>query len=425
MEPDKPIKRFHYGWIILAISFVMVGCALGFCSGTTGLYLRAITADMGIPRSIYAIANSCRFVTTAIINLFFGKLILKFGPRKLAAMGFCCLAASTLVNSLSNHVLVFYLGGVLVGLGLAWTTTTLVGYVVERWFTSSKGTIMGIILASNGVIGALATQILTPIIYGTSDGWRTSYRIVSIMMLCIGLVVVLFLRNDPRDVGAAPLGSGQVTKKKRGRDWVGISSEEAFRKPYFYICAVCVFLTGMLLQSVTGVASAHMLDRGISTETMAMAVSAHAIALTVAKMYTGFSFDKFGLRVTMLVCNLCAIVGILMLAFVSGGTMAFITEILTSFALPLETIMLPLITTELFGRKSYAFLMGLIVSFNTLGYAVGTPLMNLFYDLTGTYTNVMVFMCGVMVIVAVVMQFVISAAHRERERVEQEEKNRV
>ena len=420
MEPDKPIKRFHYGWIILVISFIMVGCALGFCSGTNGLYLRAITADMGIPRSIYAIANSCRFVTTAVINLFFGKLILKYGPRKLAAMGFCCLAASTLVNSLSNHVVVFYLGGVLVGLGLAWTTTTLVGYVVERWFTSSKGTIMGIILASNGVVGALATQILTPVIYGASDGWRTSYRIVSIMMLCVGVLVVLFLRGDPKDVGAEPLGSGQVVKKKRGRDWTGISAEEAFHRPYFYICAVCVFLTGMLLQSVTGVASAHMLDRGISTEVMAAAVSAHSIALTVAKMYTGFSFDKFGLRVTMLVCNLCAVVGIVMLALVSNGPMAFVTEILTSFALPLETIMLPLIATELFGRKSYAFLMGLIVSFNTLGYAVGTPLMNLCYDLTGTYSGVMLVMCGVMVVVAVVMQFVITAAHRERERVEQE-----
>ena len=49
--------------------------------------------------------------------------------------------------------------------------------------------------------------------------------------------------------------------------------------------------------------------------------------------------------------------------------------------------------------------------------------MNLFYDLTGTYSNVMIAMCGVMVVVAVVMQFVISAAHRERERVEQEEAN--
>ena len=165
----------------------------------------------------------------------------------------------------------------------------------------------------------------------------------------------------------------------------------------------------------------------ISDETsrrrVAAAVSAHAIALTVAKMYTGFSFDKFGLRVTMLVCNLCAVVGITMLALVSNSTNAFIAEILTSFALPLETIMLPLITTELFGRKSYATLMGLTVSFNTLGYAVGTPLMNLFYDLTGTYSKVMIAMCGVMVVVAVIMQFVISAAHRERERVEQEEAN--
>ena len=398
----------------------MVGCALGFCSGTNGLYLSAITRDMGIPRSLYSIANSCRFITTAIINLFFGKLILKFGPRKLAAMGFCCLAASTFLNSLSRHVAVFYLGGVLVGLGLAWTTTTLVGYVVERWFTSQKGTIMGVILASNGVIGAVATQVLTPIIYGASDGWRTSYRTVSILMLSIGILVVLFLRNEPKDAGLEPLGSGQAAKKKRGRDWAGISAEEAFRRPYFYICAVCVFLTGMLLQSVTGVASAHMLDRGISTETMAMAVSAHSIALTAAKMYTGFSFDKFGLRVTMLVCNLCAIAGILMLAFVSSGPMAFVTELLTAFALPLETIMLPLIATELFGRKSYAFLMGLVVSFNTLGYAVGTPLMNLCYDLTGTYAGVMVVMCGVMIVVAIVMQFVITAAHKERARVEAE-----
>jgi hypothetical protein len=131
---------------------------------------------------------------------------------------------------------------------------------------------MGIILASNGVVGALATQILTPIIYGTSDGWRTSYRTVSIMMLCIGVLVVLFLRNEPKDVGAEALGSGSFTKKKRGRDWSGISSQEAFRKPYFYICMTCVFLTGMLLQSATGVASAHMMDRGISAEAMAQEV---------------------------------------------------------------------------------------------------------------------------------------------------------
>lgn len=415
MNNTKP--RIHYAWVILVISFLMVGCSLGFCSGTNGLYLAAITGDLGVPRSLYAIANSCRYVTTAIVNLFFGRLILKFGPRKLAAMGFGCLAASTLVNSLSQSLWTFYLGGVLVGLGLAWTTTTLVGYVVERWFTSKKGTMMGIILASNGVIGALATQILTPIIYGASDGWRTSYRIVALLMVAIGVPVVLFLRNDPADLNLTPLGAGQTAKKaQRGSDWVGISTQEAFRSPYFYICLVCVFLTGMLLQSVTGVASAHMLDRGISPAVMAAAVSVHSIALTLSKLYTGFSFDRFGLRVTMLGCSLCAIVGIAMLALVSSGPMAFAAEILTSFALPLETIMLPLIARDLFGQRDYPTLMGLLVSCNTLGYAVGTPLMNLFFDLTGTYTNIMLTLCAVMAAVTVVMQFVITAAHKDTDR---------
>ena len=402
----------HYAWVILVICFLMVGCALGFCSGTNGLYLAAITKDLELPRSLYSIANSFRYGTTALVNLFFGKLILKHGPRKLAAMGFCCLAASTLVNSLAQNLWTFYLGGVLVGLGLAWTTTTLVGFVVERWFTGKKGTVMGIILAANGVTGALATQILTPIIYDTADGWRSAYRLVAVLMIAIGALVVLLLRNDPQSMGLEPLGSGHTAKPGRGRDWEGISAQEAFRKPFFYVCLVCVFLTGMLLQSVTSVASAHMLDRGISTSVMAAAVSAHAIALTVAKLTTGFSFDRFGLRVTMLFCSICSILGISMLALVNSGPLAFAAEIMTSFGLPLETIMLPLIARDLFGRRDYATLMGLLVSCNTLGYAVGTPLMNLCFDLTGTYTPTMLILCGVMAVVTVIMQFVITAAHK-------------
>ncbi len=412
----KPLtRRFHYGWIVLAISFLMVGCSLGFCSSPGSLYLRAITEDMQIPRSVYSVTNSFRYITVAIVNLFFGKLIAKLGARKLAAMGFVCLAASAALNSAAQNVAVFYLGGVLLGLGLAWTGTSLVGFVVEQWFTSKKGTYMGVILAANGVMGALSVQLLTPVIFTASDGWRNAYRIVSILMLCVGTLVVLLLRNKPADIGLEPMGTGIIAaKRSRGSEWTGITQQQALHKPYFYICILCVFLTGMLLTAVNGVASVHMLDRGIPTGTMSLALSIHSVALTAAKMYTGFSFDKFGLRVTMLVCNLCALIGILLLAFVSNGPMAIAAEILTSFALPLETIMLPLITAELFGRKDYAQLMGLLIAFNQLGYAVGMPLTNLVYDLTGTYTKVMVIMCAIMVAVAIAMQLVITQAHKER-----------
>ena len=75
-------------------------------------------------------------------------------------LGFGCLVGSCVVNSLSSHVVGFYVGEILMGIGLAWTTTTMVGYVVGKWFTSKKGTIMGFVLAANGIGGATATDIL-------------------------------------------------------------------------------------------------------------------------------------------------------------------------------------------------------------------------------------------------------------------------
>ena len=419
MEPAKQPKRFHYAWVIFAICFLSVFTSLGFCSSPKSLFLAAITEDLGIPRSLFSIGNSCRFITTAIINLFFGRLVAQFGPRKLIAAGFTCLTLSNLIGAVSNGIFGFYVSNVFLGLGLAWSTTSLVGIVVEKWFTSSKGTVMGFILAANGLGGAISSQIFSRIIYDKVDGWRTAYFVAAAIMVAVGLIIVLLMRNKPEDINTHALGDGTVSKKKqRGREWIGIDAHDAFRKPYFYVCAVCVFLTGMILQSAAGISSAHRKDQGISPDVIANAMSIGSLVLMVSKMSTGACFDRFGLRVTMLFCNVCAITAITMLAFVDNGITATIYKIIVAFGLPLETIMLPLIAKECFGQKSYAFLMGLMVSFNTLGYSVGSPLMNLIFDMTGTYSGGLIFMAGFLVVVAVVMQFVITAAHKERKRVE-------
>ena len=164
MEPLKKKKQFHYAWVIFAISFFSVFTALGFCSSPKSLYLAAVTEDLNIPRSLFSLGNSVRFITTAVINLFFGKLVAKFGPRKLIAAGFICLALFNLISSVANNVALFSVSHIFFGLGLAWTTTSLVGIVVEKWFTSKKGTIMGFILAANGLGGAISSQIIGDII---------------------------------------------------------------------------------------------------------------------------------------------------------------------------------------------------------------------------------------------------------------------
>lgn len=171
------ISPQRYRWVIVAASFLMVFVCLGFCSSSKSLYLAAITEALGIKRSLFSINDSCRYIATAVVNLFFGALCARFGRKRLIAAGFACLIASMLLYAYAPNIYLFYLGGVLLGLGLAWTTTTMVGSIVHRWCPAHAGKIMSLILAANGVGAAVATQIVTPIIYAPGDafGYRSAF----------------------------------------------------------------------------------------------------------------------------------------------------------------------------------------------------------------------------------------------------------
>ena len=125
-------KKLEYKWVILAACFLMVLVCLGFCSSNKGMYLSAITNALGIKRSLFSINDTCRFVATAIANLFFGSLIARFGVRKMAAFGFAALIGSSLIYALADSIYIFYIGGLLLGLGFTFTTTTMASSIIRQ-----------------------------------------------------------------------------------------------------------------------------------------------------------------------------------------------------------------------------------------------------------------------------------------------------
>lgn len=415
-------KKLDYQWVIVVTCFIMEFVALGFCSSNKSLYLGAITEALNIKRSLFSINDSVRFITSAVVNLFFGALIQKLGARKMVGIGFVALIAAMQIYAHANNVFVFYIGGSLLGLGLAFCTTTMIGSIIRRWVKENTGTILGFVLAANGLGGALAAQIVTPIIYeeGNPFGYRNAYNLVTLILVATGILAVVFLRNQPKDdtSTAAPTPH---KKKPRGGGWVGIGYEDAKKKPYFYAALVGIFLTGMVLQGVNGASAAHMKDVGLDAGYVATVLSIHSIALMVFKFSTGVMYDKWGLRVTMIICDIAALVVMVFLALVSnspaGMVYAMIYGIFSSLALPLETIMLSLIATDLFGNKSFDKILGIIAALNTLGYAVGAPLMNFCYDAFDTYVPFIWVCVGIMVVVTLMYQFVISAAAKERKAI--------
>ncbi len=77
-----------------------------------------------------------------------------------------------------------------------------------------------------------------------------------------------------------------------------------------------------------------------------------------------------------------------------------------AIAIPLETVMLPLITAGLSKGENNANLLGKIVSVNTAGYALGGPLMNKSYELLGSYIPLLSIAAGIMVAIVIVYQFI-------------------
>lgn len=389
----------------------MVMITLGFCSSPKSYFIGPVTEYLEIDRSVYSINDSCRFIASAVVSFFFGMLIKKFGPRKLIAAGFIALVGSSLCYALAENIWILYLGGILLGVGLAWTTTSMVGIIVSRWAKENKGTIMGAVLAANGLGGAIAMNIVSPIIesdikcihipylvikgirdfevaYLTVDnirGFKIAYLVIAAVLLVAGIIVVLFIRNTPKNKANEPI---EISKKKsRGNTWTGLAYKDTRKKWYFYGAIFCVFGVGFFLTACNGVAVQHMKDTGLDPVFVTTIWSVHSIVLALFKFLTGFIYDKTGLRATMLICTGTAIVVVICLALVTptpeGKILAIIYSVFSGLALPLETVMLPIITGELFGESSFDEVLGLAGSANAIGYAVASPLMNGLYDVSG------------------------------------------
>lgn len=415
------IGKPSYSWVIIGLCFLVVFTSLGLCSSGRTLYLTAITGALDIPRGAFSLSNTFRYLTTTVLNLFFGSLLKRFGSKKLICAGFLCLIGFALLNSVATNLITFYIAGVLLGVGLSWTSTSMMSTVVNKWCTQNKATVTGAVLAANGIGGAIAVQILSPIIFqeGNPFGYRTSYQYVALVLAVVLLLVLIFYRNPPTADQDEPVPTKK--RKIRGAGWVGMEYREVVKKPYFYMALLCMFLTGMVLQGLGGISVPHMYDIGMDVDYVAAIVSISGLVLTCTKILTGYLYDRFGIKVSMNIALLCAFLSMAILIFLkntpTGRVLAFIRVIIGAFATPLETVMLPIFAVEFFGNKPFDKLIGLFTAVSTAGFAIGAPLGNLFYDFFGNYQLAFLVFAVLMALVTVSLQFVLRAAHRDRAKI--------
>ena len=412
-----------YKWVVLAVCFLMEFICLGFCSSNVGLYTAPITSALNIDRAVYAVASSIRYAVQVLVALSFGALINRFGIKKMVIFGLCSLIGATLLRAMGTAFYHFYIAGALHGLGLVFVGGTMAGTVVRRWFHQDIGKYTGIVMSANGIGGAIAAQIISPIINnGEVFGYRKAYLLSAAITLVISIVIVIFLRDAPAD---GPAIATPAKKKARGAIWIGIDYAVVKKKPYFYVIAIMIFLTGISLQSIGSISIVYMTDLGLPAAFIATMATVSSLVLTFSKILTGTVYDKKGLRFTLLMCHFSALTMFILKGLLTNSTLgmvfATIATTLSSIALPLETVMIPLLTNDLFGSASYAKVLGIFMAMNSLGLCLGSPLGELIRNVTGDYSPCFWLFSIVLVVVIVSFQFVLNIAYKEKNAVLAEE----
>lgn len=405
-------------WVAVLCAFLLVFTGLGFCSSPKSFFTDVVPNALGVGRSEFALNDTARYAMTMVMSLFFGVLVTKYSTKLLIGIGFALTIASQLIYASADNIAMFCIGGALLGAGLSLVSNGMASHIVKRHVTKNTGAILGFVMAANGLGGAVATPMVSHFIDQSATGYKNAYYAVAIVLAVVA-VIVLLLYKEPKEAAIPQPLSDKEKQKKRAPSWEGITFKAGLRKPYFYVTAVLFFFTSFVLSGINGIAKAHWRDVGIID--VAAIWSCHSLVLMGGKFILGFFYDKKGLRVSLLVSQIAAITVLLALAFTTnsplGIALAWYYSIFSSFAIPLQTIGETLTTSDFFGGKEFPKFLGPLGAISSAGFAVGSPLINFVYDITGSYVPAILASVGIMIGVTVVYQFTISAAHKDKENI--------
>jgi MFS family permease len=386
-------KSPTYRWVIAAVCFLFMFVAMGLGNAPNGQYLSPVTEALGFSRADFSMTFSMRYMCKMFSNLLWAVIFVRLGPRGISALGFVCLSAAFFMFSAGSSLFAFFAGGALQGIALALCTNTTCAWLVDNWFDRNQGMVLGVVYAASGLGGGVGNFLVAGWI--AAMGWRNSYRLTAVLILVLGVALSMLVRPRRKEHTAASGGN-----KRGASSWSGTPMEVLKRQPYFYVLFVLVFVMGWLCNPVYTAAPAHLVDRGFDPVFAGQMTGLMFIVLGVAKILYGMMYDRLGLKPVFLLCCAAGIVSMLILAWADTRVDAVVFAVLLGFAMPVETILVPLLVSDLLGRQVYTAMIGIFFAVMAGGIAAGNPLINVGYAAAGSYTPVLVIYAGLFAVCA-------------------------
>ncbi|MFL8673566.1 MFS transporter [Clostridioides sp. GD02404] len=378
-------KGFFRGWLVVFAGLILMISVYGIVNNCASLFIKPVTEDLGFSRSEFSLYYTVIALSTMVIALFMGKLAKKFKLKNIMLVG-CVLAGIGYIGySYASSIYVFYLMSIFSGLGLGMTTLTPLSIIISNWFVEKRGLALGLTFMGSGVGGMIFNPIANYIILNYS--WRQSYLVLGIIILVTTIpAVLIFMSEKPSDKGLLPYGYSNSSENVLDNSAKGIMLRDAVKTKIFWIMVVGLILITIIAMGVQMHIASYLTDIGYSPTFAASVISINMGVVILGKILLGYVFDKVGCEKGVIFVGLQVFLGVLALLFASKYPAIIVFIICWGIGNCMGTIVPALITSEIFGKRDYSTIVGVVNAVVLLGAALGSAVTGKLYDMSGGYT---------------------------------------
>lgn len=386
LEVKMMVNKSYKHWMIVFLMCCLAASSIGLCTNAIGVFYTPVSKSLHVLKGTFAMHATLSTLITALTSLKMSKLIRKYNYKKILLIGVLLSSVSTWMMSYSRSVYLFYILGILRGIGVGIGGMVPITVIITNWFDEKHGLATGLALSFSGLAGAIFSPLLSSWI--TCYGWQMTYRLMAIcIFILVFPVLIVPWKINPQEENLLPYGY------QERKDTIKIQDKKISLITISFLC-MCLFT--LLHTSITGISqylSGIALSIHLSATSGAILMSLTMIGNISTKLLIGFLSDLLNpiKAVIIMILTNCLSLLLLFLGVIHQEIMLlYIGSFMFGSIYSVGAVGIPMLTRYFFGNENYARTYSFIGFLTNVGSASSLTLIGYLYDFTQSYQMVFI-----------------------------------
>ncbi len=369
-----------YGWKLLAAMWIIVLFNCGFPLVGASVANAYMAVDLHFSRSTLGFAFAVFQWMSGLPGPLMALVINKKGVRFTLLLGSLLLVAGSILMAQFVHtgagvVIAF---GLVLGLGFIMGGPMAAEPCIARWFVNRRALAISLLLTGGPIGTFVAPAVLTWCIEGAHGNWHVAWWLMAALGAVSTLIVSLFVKESPADVGQFPDGASAASltaaaaapavKRKVYRTTEEWAFAEVLRTPALWLILISAIGVSAAYYLFFAHGVMHYRDLGHSPAQAAAAFSVLGLTQLLGMLLMAGLGDRIEPRLIMAMSMLATGVGMMIALKATGTAGLYLSATVLGLGFGSFVSSMMTIGADFFGEKAFASVIGL---FAAVGCTVG------------------------------------------------------